>query len=397
MFWHKSIFEGYERHQVSRRPFLMSRSGTAGIQRYGAAMWSGDIGSNLASLATHENARLHMSFSGIDYFGSDIGGFHRGALAGDLNEMYTQWFAMGLAFDVPARTHTENLCNCKETAPDRIGDTASNLANLRQRLELAPYYYSLFHRAHQFGEPVVPPLVFYYQDDLAVREMGHEKLIGRDLLVAIVAAHGETKRNVYLPAGTWYNYHSGERIESSGQWIGEVSVFRDGLFRLPMFVRGGAILPLAHVDEKTMNVFGRRTDGSLHDALRVRVYPSLEESQFTLYEDDGETTAYQTGAVRETTLRHQSLGNSLVVEIAGAVGDYEGAPSARETHVEVAGQATSVEHNGVPVAKQPTLAALAGAPSGWVNSPDGLIVVKIPPASVASAHRFDFTLTNEVH
>ena len=85
-------------------------------------MWSADIGTNLGNLAAHLNAQMHMSFSGIDYFGSDIGGFYRGALGGgDLSETYTQWFADGMILDVPGRLHTENLCNCKETAPDRIG------------------------------------------------------------------------------------------------------------------------------------------------------------------------------------------------------------------------------------------------------------------------------------
>ena len=80
-----------------------------------------------------------MSFSGIDYFGSDIGGFHRGALGGgDLSETYTQWFADGMILDVPGRPHTENLCNCKETAPDRIGHRASNLANVRRALRPRP-------------------------------------------------------------------------------------------------------------------------------------------------------------------------------------------------------------------------------------------------------------------
>ena len=85
-------------------------------------MWSGDIGSDLKNLAASHNAQMHMSLSGIDYYGSDIGGFIREALTGDLNEMYTQWFASGMLFDVPARPHTNNLCHCRHTSPDRIGD-----------------------------------------------------------------------------------------------------------------------------------------------------------------------------------------------------------------------------------------------------------------------------------
>ena len=95
----------------------------------------------------------------------------------------------GAWFDVPVRPHTDNefvrVDPPYQTAPHLVGDRASNLANLRQRYELIPYYYSLAHRAHLFGEPVVPPLVLYHQDDPAVRRMGHEKLIGRDLLVAV--------------------------------------------------------------------------------------------------------------------------------------------------------------------------------------------------------------------
>jgi len=136
--WSESIHRGYKRRGATRRPFILSRSGAPGIQRFGVSLWSGDIGSNLSSLATHLNAQLHMSLSGIDYFGADIGGYHRGALQGDLNEMYTQWVANGMAFDIPGRPHVSNLCNCHETAPDRIGDVQSNLENVRQEKQGTP-------------------------------------------------------------------------------------------------------------------------------------------------------------------------------------------------------------------------------------------------------------------
>ena len=106
--WAQSISDGYARHKVRSRPFILSRSGAPGIQRFGAALWSGDIGSNLRSLAAHANAQMHMSLSGVDYFGSDVGGFHREALEGDLNELYTRWLAYSSLFDVPVRPHTDN-------------------------------------------------------------------------------------------------------------------------------------------------------------------------------------------------------------------------------------------------------------------------------------------------
>lgn len=79
VLWNRSIYEGYfnDRNQFARRPFILSRSGAAGLQRFGSATWSGDIASNLEVLATHSNVQMHMSFSGIDYFGADIAGFRR--------------------------------------------------------------------------------------------------------------------------------------------------------------------------------------------------------------------------------------------------------------------------------------------------------------------------------
>ena len=155
--WLESIYRGYERHGIERRPFMLSRSGTAGIQRFGAAMWSGDIAARLSSLRTHFNAQMHMSFSGIDYFGADIGGFWRKSLDGDVNDLYTRWFANGMAFDVPGRPHTFNLEQNHQDSPEKIGDVHSNLANVRLRYRLSPYVYSVAHQAHLQGDPVFPP------------------------------------------------------------------------------------------------------------------------------------------------------------------------------------------------------------------------------------------------
>jgi alpha-glucosidase len=394
--WHESIHRGYARNGVQRRPLMLSRSGAPGIQRFGAAMWSGDIGGNLSSLATHCNAQLHMSFSGMDYFGADIGGFHRGALSGDLNEMFTQWFANGAMFDVPVRTHTENLCNCKETAPDRIGNPASNLENIRLRYELAPYYYSLAHRAHLLGEPVVPPLAYYYQDDPNVGGMGHEKLIGRDLLVAIVAAHGETMRDVYLPAGTWINYHSREFVVSTNQWIRNLPEYTSGKFKLPVFARAGAILPKMFVDDKTMNILGKRTDGSIRDELIARVFSDPTPSQFVLYEDDGESIAYLSGQVRTTEISQQLAGNVASVTIQPATGSYQGAPQDRRNMVELVADravATGVTLNGSALAQQTSRAGFDTASSGWFNAGNNLIVAKSDRLGIGVAKAFQFTLS----
>ena len=391
LLWAESIYRGYLRHAVVQRPFILSRSGTAGMQRFGAAMWSGDIGSNLDSLAAHFNVQMHMSFSGIDYFGADIGGYFRSALQGDLTDVYTEWFANGMLLDVPGRPHTLNLCNCNQTAPDRVGDVPSNLENLRLRYRLIPYLYALAHRAHRYGEPVVPPLVFYYQDDPAVAEIGDEKLLGRDLLVATSSTVAQTERDVYLPRGTWIDYHSNAWFSSSGEWLHAVPLRVNGFFQLPLFVRAGAIVPEMYVDAQTMNALGKRVDGSVHDELIVRVYADETPSQFTVYEDDGVTSAYEQGAVRTTVVAQRRSGDKITVSIAAAQGTYAGAPARRSNVVEVVSRDSvpvSATLDGTVLTRQPTAAALDSAESGWTAA-DGLMVVKSAPLDVSAVKRVE--------
>lgn len=398
--WAESIARGYVRNDVRQRPFILSRSGTSGIQRFGVGMWSGDIGSKLSHLAAHFNVQMHMSLSGVDYFGADIGGFQRWALDGDLDELYTQWFAAGAAFDVPVRPHASNTKNEHQTAPDRVGDMPSNLANIRQRYELTPYLYSLAHRAWRYGEPVVPPLVFYYPNDAAVRDMAGQKLLGRDLLVAAVAAYGRTTRDVYLPAGRWVNYHTNEWVESRGGWVRDLPLRVEGLFRLPMFARAGAIIPLMHVDDKTMNVLGKRSDGTRRDELIVRVFANEATSEFTLYEDDGETIAYQQGAVRTTAIRQQRTGGRVTVTIGGASGAYPGALDRRDNVIELItpglGEPSGVTLNGTPLVRRASQADFDSSPEGWFAAECNQVTARLGAADLSEEQvcAFDFPLSN---
>jgi alpha-glucosidase len=277
--WAQSIYDGYQRNAPDRRPFIMSRSGGMGLQALGGAMWSADTGGDFGSLAAQMPQQQHMMWSGIDYYGSDVGGFHRSAMGiypGThdelVDELYTQWFAYSALFEVPVRPHTENLCNCKETAPDRIGDVASNLANIRMRYALEPYYYSLSHRAWLEGEPVFPSLDYYFEDE-AARGLGHVKMIGSELVAAAVAAPGAREVTLYLPAGDWYDFRTGAVTHSGGEAITLATQAGD-LFQLPILAKDGAIVPMA--------------DGV------IRVFGSVRNS-FSWYDDDGVTTAYQRG------------------------------------------------------------------------------------------------------
>ncbi len=392
--WSESIARGYVRNKIERRPFILSRSGTAGIQRFGTSLWSGDIASDFTSLAGHLTVQTQMSFSGVDYFGADVGGFNRNNLAGGaLNDLYTKWLAAAALFDVPIRPHTENLCNCKETAPDRIGDRASNLANLRLRYALSPYYYSLAYRAYLYGEPLVPPLVYYYQDDPNTHLLSDEKLIGRDLLAAAITQPYAQRRDVYLPKGAWINYHTNEWIDSTGTWLKNVSAMQKGVFQLPLFARAGAILPVMAVDEQTWNMLGQRADGKVRDELIVRVYASPETTRFTLYEDDSQTIAYQKGQFRATELSQQQTGGQVTVKIGAAKGSYTDALNRRANIIQLITRqrpATGVKLNGAALPELKTQTAFDQAEQGWYNAGNGMVLAKSKALEVGIEKTYEF-------
>jgi alpha-glucosidase (family GH31 glycosyl hydrolase) len=175
-------------------------------------------------------------------------------------------------FEVPVRPHTENLCNCKETAPDHIGDLASNLANIELRYALEPYYYSLAHRAWLEGEPVFPSLDYYYDDEHA-KGRGDIKMIGSELVSVAVAAPGAIEAQLYLPKGNWYGWYANSYFPSTGEYLTE-PVYTAGRFQLPLFARDGAIIPMA---DGVLRVFGGAPNA------------------FDWYDDDGVSTAYQRG------------------------------------------------------------------------------------------------------
>jgi len=324
VMWAKSIFDGYSSTAPTKRPFILSRSGGMGIQAYGAAMWSGDTAGDFGSLAAQMPQQQHMMWSGLDYYGSDIGGFHRSgpgvSTAADaaMNTLYTQWLAYSAMFEVPVRPHTENLCNCKETAPDRIGDVASNLANLKLRYDLLPYYYSLAHAAWRDGEPVFPSLDYYY-DDAAARGLGAEKMIGPNLLGAAVATAEAKSVPMHLPKGDWYDFRSGTLVNSVGE-TRDMPVYRAGRLELPLLARDGAIVPMA---DGVLRVFGS-ADGT-----------------FAWVDDDGISTAYQSGDYRETDVALS--GDVLTLTPA------KGAALAKTLMWTRAGAATRVRVNGTEV------------------------------------------------
>lgn len=432
LLWSQSIAAGYEdpAHQAAMkaalslheapRHFTLSRAGTIGSHRYGG-MWSGDVGQNPGNMRAHLNTQLHMSLVGMDYYSSDAGGF-LGTSAGledghDHEELYTQWFANNALLDIPLRPHAwanNELGGNLRIAPDQRGHRASNRANLLLRYELTPYLYSLAYRAHLEGEPVFPPLVYHYQNDPHVRRIGNVKMIGDALIFGVVAGFGQTDRPVYLPEGDWIEYHTNEWFDSSGADTPEVPIYRvrdgqEGLFTLPLFARAGAIIPLMHIDDKTMNVSGRRrvdlaalseAERSLELAkrseLRLKVYADSEESSSTVYEDDGVTVDYRAGQFRKTLVTQKTTGDVAVVNISPPEGTFHNAPSERAASIEIVVRdraATAVRANGLDLPQLTSVGEYRTGKVGWINASRNLILARAEPKSISSERTFEVQLS----
>jgi alpha-glucosidase len=360
-----------------------------------------------------------MSLVGMDYYSSDAGGFLPGTAVEpnhDESELYTQWFANSALLDVPLRPHAwaygEGESNLR-TIPNQRGDRDSNRANVLLRYELAPYLYSLAHRAHRFGEPMFPPLAFHFQSDPNVRGNGNVKMIGDTLLFGVVARHGETDRRVYLPPGRWVDYHSLDWYDSAGSETPLLPVYRDrlgqsGLFTLPLFARAGAIIPVMYVDDKTRNVSGRRAvdpnalspeqrerESILAQELRVRVFAGDSPSAFTLFEDDGVTIDYLAGRVRETRLEQQPAGDAVRVTVHPAQGSFHNALPARANVIElvVNGRVgTGVELNGSALQRLSS-SEFEDGKSGWYNAGNHVIRARTPVRAVGDAKELVFRLS----
>ncbi|KAB8027735.1 TIM-barrel domain-containing protein [Fluviispira multicolorata] len=396
--WIESLDKGYftnrQNPNFSDRPFYISRAGSPGMQRMGAGMWSGDIGANLGALKAHINNQMNVSLSGIDFYSADTGGFHRNTFDGsNIEKLYTLWFANASVFDFPVRPHTVvGETNQSETAPSLIGDISSNRENLRQRYTLAPYYYSLFFRAHLFGEAVTPPLVTLFQSDKNVRKISSEKMIGKFLLGSTMFQYNDPiRKNIYLPEGRWLNYHTLDEITDTGKKYIDFPAYLNGKYKIPLFILGGAIIPQAFIDDKTMDIQGLRTDGTKIYDLIIAVVPSEKMTNFTLYEDDGRSLKYKEKNYSETEMTQVRKNNTAILTISPTIGKFSGIQESRKHVIKMAIPNEIVSYvalNGVLLEKCTDLVN----ENCWDTPSKNLAIAKTSKLNVRSSYVYEFNL-----
>jgi alpha-glucosidase len=346
---HQAIFDAYQQYAPQQRVFLLSRSAFPGSQRYGAALWSGDVDMTFAALCKQVALGLNVGLAGIPLWGTDIGGFGFGGHC--TPELYVRWFQFGV-FCALCRPHGDQT---ELREPWQFGPEVEAICRhyLQLRYRLLPYIYTAAYEACTRGIPMMRPLVLAFPNDPGVVNLSDQYLFGPDLLVAPVLDEGATERDIYLPAGVWIDFWTDTVHE--GPCSLTVSAPLD---MLPLFVRQGAILPLA----PEMQYCGDRP----LDPLILDIYRGVDRS-FTVYEDDGETTAYQVGAAVLTPVQLVENAGALTCIVGEVQGSFAGHPSERAylLHIHQQPKVREVTCNGTLLPALGARPSVAQAPSSW--------------------------------
>jgi len=350
----RATFEGLARLRPNARPFVLTRATYAGAQRY-AALWPGDNVSTWTALQGTIPLLQSLGLSGMPFVGTDIGGFADNATA----ELYTRWLQLGVFYPF-MRSHTTFGTDDQE--PWSYG-TASEIVNreaIELRYRLLPHIYNVMHETSETGLPAFRPLLLDFPSDPRTWDQDDQFMFGSDLLVAPVLRPEERARGVYLPAGTWYDFWTG-RAEAGDRDITVPVTIRT----IPIYVRGGAFIFQQPVVQHTGEMPGQ--------PLRVSVYPAAS-SAATLYEDDGATLGYKSGAFarrrfsQSRTADARGRDQGVTIDIAAAEGSYR--PKARPLEL-------SVKWNGDPASVTVRRAGGAPQPLEWTMSDAGFVVLKM--------------------
>ncbi len=264
----------FEIYKPGMRPFILSRAGFAGIQKY-SAVWTGDNSSWWEHLESEMATLMGLGLSGVSFVGADVGGF-----GGDCNaELLIRWTEMG-AFLPLFRNHTAIGTASQE--PWAFGEKVEEILKkyIELRYELFPYIYTCFYDSHKTGVPIMRPLLMYDQDDPDLYPVNDEFMVGDSILVAPIVRPNTFWRSVYFPKGRWIDARDGKIYE--GKRIYKISAPLD---EIPFFIKENSLI----FKTDSMNYFFEKEDLTLYGALYG------QKAVTHVYEDDGETLEYKNG------------------------------------------------------------------------------------------------------
>lgn len=318
----RAVYEGQRSTNPDQRVYILTRSAFAGLQRYAAANWSGDVAARWHDMKAQIPCGLNFCISGIPYWTMDIGGFavesrFNNAKGKDLEEwreLMTRWFQFGTfapIFRVHGQYPYREMFN---TAPENHPAYQSMLAYDKLRYRLMPYIYSLAGMTWLNNYTIMRALAMDFSNDKAVFNIEDQFLFGPWIMVNPVYEFNARSRNVYLPATTgWYDFFTGKHY-TGGQTINAAAPYSN----IPVFVREGAILLVGPEIQYTTQ--------KPADPITLFVFAG-KDGKFTLYEDENTNYNYEKGSYSLIPFTFNDVAKTLVV--GTRKGHYEGMPEKR--------------------------------------------------------------------
>lgn len=302
-----SVYDHQRAASQDKRVYILTRSAFAGQQRYGACSWSGDIAASWDVLRKQISAGLNFSICGIPYWNTDIGGFvtwntyREGVKDPAYRELYARWIQFG-TFCPMMRSHGTNTPREIWQFGERGSWEFDNIERyIHLRYRLMPYLYSTAWDVSHNAGTFMRGLFMDFPHDHKVKNLGHEYMFGRAMLVAPVteAMYVDEDKHVdmsytgscevYLPQGTgWTDFRTGTRHRG-----GQTVTRETPIDIIPLYIRDGSILP--------MGPRVQYTGEKAWDNLEIRVYTGADGT-FTLYEDEGDNYNYEKGQYSEIPL-----------------------------------------------------------------------------------------------
>jgi alpha-glucosidase (family GH31 glycosyl hydrolase) len=304
--WAKLIADGYKKDFPATRPFILMRSGYSGSQQYGIIPWSGDVGRSWGGLQSQTEIALQMGMQGIGYMHSDLGGF-----AGDYfdNELYIRWLQYGV-FQPIFRPHAGEAVASEPVYKD-IVTKAEAKKQVELRYQMLPYNYTLAFENNQKGTPLMRPLLFEEPENQALQSVCQTYFWGNDFLITPITKAGLSSTTVYFPKNNnWFDFYTD--AEQLGGTTATIPVAKE---HIPVFVRGGAFIPMIktiqNTSKYTLNTF------DLHFYFDAKT----TQSEGKLYNDDGTTAnAFEKGAFEILNFNSASNEKTVTLTLATTTG-----------------------------------------------------------------------------
>lgn len=291
----RSSYEAALRNNSSQRPFVLTRSGFAGVQRY-SAVWSGDNMATDEGLLTSVLLNNQLGLSGVPFVGYDIGGY----IGDGSKSLYTRWVEVGI-FSPFCRNHREFFGAANE--PWAYGEEAEAISKtfISFRYRLLPYLYSGFYEAAQTGLPIQRSLCIDYPFDDKVYDKlyQYQFLFGNDMLVVPLTSNEKSKK-IYLPGGNWYNLYSDEKISGAKEFVQDIPNYQ-----LPVFIKASAIMPTQSLTQSTKEIPS--------DTLYLHIYNGNQKNNFMYYEDAGNGFGYKGNEYCKRIIEFDPLNKKIIL------------------------------------------------------------------------------------